>query len=83
MAVYYVSKWVESMALANNERKSVAAFLKKNIFSRFSAHRAIIGDGISHFCNKFSKGLLEKYEILHNVVTPYHPQISGQVKVSN
>ena len=35
VAVDYVSKWVESIALANNEGKSVTAFLKKNIFSRF------------------------------------------------
>ena len=31
VAVDYVSKWVEAIALANNEGKSVTAFLKKNI----------------------------------------------------
>ena len=45
--------------------------------------RAIISDGGSHFCNKLFKGLLEKYGVLHNVSTPYHPQTSGQVEVSN
>ena len=39
--------------------------------------------GGSHFYNKLFKGLLEKYEVLHNVVTPYHPQTSGQLEVSN
>ena len=58
-------------------------FLKKNIFSRFGTARAIISDGGSHFCNKFFKGLLEKYGVRHNVATPYHPQTSGQVEVSN
>ena len=33
MAVDYVSKWVEAIALPNNEGKSVTAFLKKNTFS--------------------------------------------------
>ena len=33
VAVDYVSKWVEAIALSNNERKSVTVFLKKNIFS--------------------------------------------------
>ena len=33
VAVYHVSKWVEDIALANNEGKSVTAFLKKNILS--------------------------------------------------
>ena len=52
VAVDYVSKWVEAVALSNNEGKSVTAFLKKNIFSRFGTPRAIISDGGSHFCNK-------------------------------
>ncbi|XP_069145999.1 uncharacterized protein [Solanum lycopersicum] len=70
-------------ALANNEGKSITAFLKKNMFSRFGTPRAIISDGGSHFCNKLFKGLLEKYGVCHNVATPYHPQTSGQVEVSN
>ncbi|XP_070054883.1 uncharacterized protein [Nicotiana tomentosiformis] len=35
VAVDYVSKWVEAIALPNNEARSVVAFLKKNIFTRF------------------------------------------------
>jgi len=83
VAVDYVSKWVEAVALPNNEGKSVTAFLKKNIFSRFGTPRAVISDGGSHFCNKLFKTLLEKYGVRHNVATPYHPQTSGQVEVSN
>ena len=49
VAVDYVSKWVETIALANNEGKSVTTFLKKNIFSRFFTPRAIISDVVSHF----------------------------------
>ena len=67
----------------NLEGKSITAFLKKNMFSRFGTPRAIISDGGSHFCNKLFKGLLEKYGVRHNVTTPYHPQTSGQVEVSN
>ena len=58
MAVDYVSKWVKGIALANNEGKSVIAFLKKNIFSRFCTPRAIISDGGSHFCNKLFKRVI-------------------------
>ena len=83
VAVDYVSKWVEAIALANNKGKSVTTFLKKNIFSRFGTPREIISDGGSHFCNRLFKGLLEKYGVCHNVSTPYHPQTSGQVEVSN
>ena len=77
VVVDYISKWVEAIAHANNEGKSVTAFLKKNIFSRFGTPRAIISDGGSHFCNRSFKGLLEKYGVRHNVATPYHPQTSG------
>ena len=80
VAVYYVSKWVEDIALANNEGKSVTVLLKKNIFSHFSTPRAIISDGGSHFCNKLFKLLLEKYGVSHNVATPYHPKLVGKLK---
>ena len=82
VALDYVFKWVEAIALANNEGKGVTAFLKRNIFSRFGTPRAIISDGGSHFCNKLFKVLLEKYGVLHNVANPYQPQTSGQVEVS-
>ncbi|XP_059285215.1 uncharacterized protein LOC132038580 [Lycium ferocissimum] len=56
----YVSKWVEAMALPNNEAKSVMGFLKKNSFTHFRTPRAIISDGGSHFCNRAFAGLMEK-----------------------
>ena len=83
VAMDYVLKWMEAIALANNELKSVIAFLKKNIFSRYGTPRAIISDGGSHFCDKLFKGLLDKYGFRHSVTTPYHPQTSRQVEVSN
>ncbi|XP_060190996.1 uncharacterized protein LOC132620349 [Lycium barbarum] len=83
VAVDYVSKWVEAIALPNNEGRSVTAFLKRYVFSRFGTPRAIISDGGSHFCNRLFRTLLEKYGVKHKVATPYHPQTSGQVEVSN
>jgi len=83
VAVDYVSKWVEAVALPNNEARSVVAFLKKSIFTRFGTPRAIISDGGSHFCNRAFDSLLAKYGVNHKVTTPYHPQASGQVEVSN
>ncbi|KAL5559427.1 hypothetical protein UlMin_035638 [Ulmus minor] len=43
----------------------------------------MISDGGSHFCNKQFDALLSKYGVTHRVATPYHPQTSGQVEVSN
>ena len=77
VAMDYVSKWVETLALTNNEGKSVTVFLKKNIFSKFGTRWDIISDSGSHFCNKLFKGLFGKYEVRHNVATPYNTQTSG------
>jgi len=78
MAVDYVSKWVEAVALPTNDAKWVIKFLKKNIFSRFEIPRAIISDGCgTHFVNKQFDQLLTKYVVAHKVATPYHPQTSG------
>ncbi|XP_070022969.1 uncharacterized protein [Nicotiana sylvestris] len=60
MVVDYVSKWVEAVALPNNEAWSVVAFLKKSIFTRFGTPHAIIGNGGSHFCNKAFDALLSR-----------------------
>ena len=83
VAVDYVSKWVEAVATKTNDHKVVVQFLKTNIFSRFGTPRAIISDGGSHFCNRAFESLLKKYSVTHKVATPYHPQTSGQVEVSN
>ncbi|XP_075079957.1 uncharacterized protein LOC142165263 [Nicotiana tabacum] len=83
VAVDYMSKWVEAVALPTNDAKVVVGFLKKNIFTRFGTPRAIISDGGTHFCNRAFEKLLTKYDVRHKVATPYHPQTSGQVEVSN
>ena len=65
VAVDYGLKWVEAIALLNNEEKCVTAFLKNSIFSRFGKPRSIISDGGSHFCNELFNGLLEKKKFHH------------------
>ncbi|XP_062115167.1 uncharacterized protein LOC133829456, partial [Humulus lupulus] len=83
VGVDYVSKWVEAIACHTNDHKVVLRFLKENIFSRFGSPRAIISDNGTHFCNKPFEHLMKQYGITHKVSTPYHPQTSGQVEVSN
>ena len=83
VAVDYVSKWVEAVALPTNDARVVVNFLQKNIFYRFGTPKAIINDGRKHFCNRQFEAQLTKYGVTHHVVTPYHPQTSGQVEVSN
>ena len=82
VAVDYVSKWVEAVASKTNDNKVVVEFLKE-MFSRFGIPRTIISDNGTHFCNRSFEALMRKYEISHKLSTPYHPQTSGQVEVSN
>ncbi|GJT44886.1 reverse transcriptase domain-containing protein [Tanacetum coccineum] len=68
--------------LPTNDARVVVKFLK-SLFSRFGAPRAIISDRGTHFCNdKFDK-VMSKYGVTHRLSTPYHPQTSGQVEVTN
>ncbi|GJT11793.1 reverse transcriptase domain-containing protein [Tanacetum coccineum] len=82
VVVDYLSKWVEAKALPTNNARVVVKFLK-SLFSRFGAPRAIISDRGTHFCNdKFDK-VMSKYGVTYRLSTPYHPQTSGQVEVTN
>jgi hypothetical protein len=83
VAVDYVLKWVETVAYKTNDHRVVVQFLKDTIFARFSTPRAIISDGGKHFYNRILEQLMKKYFITHKVATPYHPQTSGQVEISN
>ncbi|GJV48486.1 reverse transcriptase domain-containing protein [Tanacetum coccineum] len=70
-----------SKALPTNEARVVIKILK-SLFARFGTPRAIISDHGNHFCNdQFAKVML-KYGFTHRLSTAYHPQTSGQVKVS-
>ncbi|CAL2241169.1 unnamed protein product [Prunus armeniaca] len=81
--VEYVSKWVEAIAAPTNQGSVVLKFLQWVIFPRFGIPHIILSDGGKHFINKPFANLLEKYGINHGVATPYHPQTSGPVEVSN
>ncbi|CAN6695303.1 unnamed protein product [Malus baccata var. baccata] len=83
VAVDYVSKWVEAIASPTCKSSVVLSFLQNTIFPRFGVPRAIISDEGTHFLNRTMASLCAKYHIHHRIATPYHPQTSGQVEVSN
>nr|GEW32163.1 reverse transcriptase domain-containing protein [Tanacetum cinerariifolium] len=82
IVVDYLSKWVEAKALPTNDARVVVKFLK-SLFARFGTSRAIISDRETHFCNDQFAKVMTKYGATHCLATVYHPQTSGQVKVSN
>nr|GEW00344.1 reverse transcriptase domain-containing protein [Tanacetum cinerariifolium] len=72
----------EAKVLPTNDARVVVKVLK-SLFARFGTPRAILRNRGTHFCNdKFAK-VMSKYGVTHCLVTAYHPQISGQVEVSN
>nr|GEY81329.1 reverse transcriptase domain-containing protein [Tanacetum cinerariifolium] len=80
--VDYLSKWVEAKALPTNDAR-VGCKILKSLFARFGTPHAIISDRGMHFCyDQFTKVML-KYDVTHCLAIAYHPQTSGQVKVSN
>nr|GEX52042.1 reverse transcriptase domain-containing protein [Tanacetum cinerariifolium] len=82
VAVDYLLKWLEAKALPTNDTRVVCKFLK-NLFARFGTSRAIISDRGMHFCNDQFVKVMLKFSVTRHLATPYHPQISGQVEVSN
>jgi transposase InsO family protein len=74
---------VEAVACKANDHRVVVQSLKDTIFARFGTPQAIISDSGKHFCNWIFEQLMKKYFITHKVATPYHPQTSGQVEISN
>ena len=78
-----MSKWVEVVPYKAADHRVVLKFLKENIFSKFGVPKSIISDRGSHFYNKPFENLLAKYGVKHKLATPYHPQTSGQVELTN
>jgi len=74
---------VKAIAAPTNDHKVVLKMFKSIIFPRYGIPKVVISDGGSHFINKVFESLLRKHGVKHKVAIPYHPQTSGQVKVSN
>nr|GEW98796.1 reverse transcriptase domain-containing protein [Tanacetum cinerariifolium] len=52
-------------------------------FPSSKGNKAIISDRETHFCNDQFARVMTKYGVTHRLATAYHPQMSGQVEVSN
>ena len=83
VVVNYMSKWVEAQATKTNDHKVMVKFVKECIFCQYRTPRALSNGGGSHFYHPSFEALLRKYFVTHKVATPYHPQTTSQVEVSN
>nr|GFA52143.1 hypothetical protein [Tanacetum cinerariifolium] len=76
-SVYLVKKPLISSRLATLDQSEVT------MDQITQPERAIISDRRTHFCNDQFTKVMQKYSVTHRLATPYHPQTSSQVEVSN
>jgi len=74
---------VEAKATRTNDVRVVVDFVRSHIFCGFGVPRAIVSDQGAHFCNISMGVLLQKYEVVLKLSTPYHPKTNGQAEISN
>src|SRR6187401_1123403 len=83
VVVDYVTKWVEAIPTSSADHNTSIKILKEVIFSRFGVPKYLMTDGGSHFIHGAFHKMLAKYDVNHRIASPYHPQSSGQVELSN
>ena len=83
VAVDYVTKWFEAIPTESADHKTSLKMLKDVIFPRFRVPRYLMTDGGSHFTHGAFKKALSKYDVNHRIASPYHPQTSGRVELTN
>jgi hypothetical protein len=81
--VNYVTKWVEAIPTKSADHATSVKMLTEITFPRFGVPRYLITEGGSHFLNGVLRKTLAKYGVDHRVGSPYHPQTSSQVELSN
>ena len=83
VVVDYVTKWVEAIPTSSADHNTSIKMLKDVIFPRFVVPRYLMTDGDSHFIHGAFRKMLAKYDVNHRIASPYHPQSSGLVELSN
>src|SRR3984957_484612 len=83
VAVDYFTKWPEARAIAEASAKEVSNFILEDIICRHGCPKKILSDRGSHFNNQLIQELTKKFQIRHNLSTPYHPKTNGLVERFN
>lgn len=74
---------MEEIPTKSADHATAMKMLKDIIFPRFGVPRCLITDGGYHFIHQVFRKTLAKYGVNHRVASPYHPQTSGKVELSN
>ena len=79
----YFTKWVEAFATSNQEARTVAELLAKEIVCRFGVPQIIHSDQGRNFESQLFAEMCQLFGIKKTRTTPYHPQSNGMVERFN
>ena len=79
----YMTKWAEAKPLPDKTAMQVAWFIYDEIICRYGCLAIIQSDNGLEFVNEIIKQLLEKFQIWHQRVSPYHSQTNGMIERFN
>lgn len=79
----YFSKWVEAIAVPNQEATTIADVLINSIITRFGVPNEIHSDQGKNFESKLIQLICERLSINKTRTTPYRPQSDGQTERFN
>ena len=79
----YFTQWVEAEALATINEKNVRSFVWQNIIYRYGIPRVLVSDNRKQFDNDAFKDFCSQLRTKNHHSSPAHPQVNGQVEVTN
>ena len=72
VAIDYVTKWIERMALSRATEESVINFIFE-LFVQYGLPREVITNGGAQFVGNKIMTTLKNHHVTHRVTSPYHP----------
>ena len=83
VSIDYFTKWVEVEALATITEKNIRSFVWKNIICRYGIPSVLVFDNGKQFDNNAFKDFCSELGNKNHYSSPAHPQVNGQVEVTN
>ena len=83
IGINYFTKWVEPEVLATITEKNIRSFVWRCIICRFGIPRVLVSNNGKQFDNDSFRDFCSQLGIRNHHSSPAHPQVNGQVEVTN
>ena len=83
IGINYFTKWVEAEVLATITEKNIRSFVWRCIICRFGIPRVLVSNNGKQFDNDSFQDFCSQLGIRNHHSSPTHPQVNGQVEVTN